>query len=117
MTKKLISLFTKNSNKKQSLAMSAYMRNIFSFCGIPSPLRKTIEKEWMKTLNITTWKQLKDIAQEVRNMPEREYQYTTITLLEKYKKLRIIDSIKFFEKLITTKSWRDTVDSIDTNLV
>ena len=117
MIENFITLCKKYSNKKQAIAMQAYMKNLFPFCGIPSPLRKTLEKEWFSTFDIPTWKQLKSISRELRNLPEREYQYTAITLLEKHKKLRVVNSIKFFEKLIITKSWRDTVDSIDTNLI
>jgi 3-methyladenine DNA glycosylase AlkD len=113
----LTQLLNKNANPQQAIAMAAYMKNNFSFLGIPSPKRKELEKMWMKELNITTWKDLKRIAQELRDLPQREYHYIAITLLAKHKKLRVPDSITYFEELIVTNSWWDSVDSIDTNLV
>lgn len=117
MTEQLTKLFKKNADKTKAIPMEAYMKNNFLFFWIPSPLRKQIEKERFKTLTIENWKQLKDTAIELWSLDQREYQYAAITLLEKYKKLRIPDSIKYFEKMITQKSRWDTVDSIDTNLV
>ena len=97
--------------------MSQYMRNMFPYNWIASPLRKEIEKTRLKWLTITSWKELQLLAEAVRALDQREYQYVAITLLQKHKKLWTPESIKFFEKLIKSKSWWDTVDSIDTNLI
>jgi 3-methyladenine DNA glycosylase AlkD len=43
---------------------------------------------------------------------EREYHYTAITYTGKFIKKLPKDVISFLEKLITTKSWWDSVDSI-----
>ena len=39
-------LYKAAANREKSLAMSKYMKGLFVFYGIPSPLRKDIQKKW-----------------------------------------------------------------------
>ncbi len=47
------------------------------------------------------------------DMPEREFQYLAIDYMDKVKDLFKPDHMEKIEKLITTKSWWDTVDYIN----
>ena len=107
----LTQLFSSHTNPALSVGMSAYMKNNFPFLWIQTPTRRLLEKERLKSLTLTSWLTLKKLSTELWNMSEREYQYAAIWLLQKYKKLRKEESIKHFERLITHKSWWDTVDS------
>jgi len=44
----LLDLFESNINGELSQNMSAYMKNKFSFYGIKSPLRKKLQKKFIK---------------------------------------------------------------------
>jgi len=46
---KIFSEFEKNRNAEQAKSMSAYMRNLFAYLGIPSPKRRELQKEFLKT--------------------------------------------------------------------
>ncbi len=46
-------------------------------------------------------------------MPEREFQYLAIDYMEKVKDLFTPEDMENIEKLLTTKSWWDSVDAIN----
>jgi 3-methyladenine DNA glycosylase AlkD len=48
-------------------------------------------------------------------MPQREYQYAALTILGKLRKNSPPERIDLLERLITSKSWWDTIDSIAAN--
>ena len=50
-------------------------------------------------------------------MDKREYQYVGLDLGKRYKKYFTPASILFIQKLITTKSWWDTIDAIASQMV
>lgn len=99
-------------DEEQGKKMSAYMQNNFPFLGIPKPELKNIIKKY--------WKEepkKPDIDWEFVHLcwkkEYREAQYIAIEYLNRKKKKFIENDIKEFEYLITTKSWWETVDSID----
>ena len=111
--KSLETAFQKNSNPENALAMAKYMRNHFQFFGIKTEDRRQIFK--------TVWKEnLQEVAQNPREIawqlfakPERELQYCAIEILTKelknnYRK----EDIELIEKMVTTNSWWDSVDTI-----
>ena len=57
------------------------------------------------------------IIQELWDQPEREFQYFAMDLIAKYKRSVNKDWIGFYENLIISKSWWDTVDFIAATLV
>ena len=56
--------------------------------------------------------QLFDEVWKLYNLPEREYQYAAIALIDKMKKHLSIDDLPDLLQLIESKSWWDSVDSI-----
>ena len=101
----------KLKDDKQSKKMSAYMQNKFMFLGIPKPKLKELTKPYLnesKKYDLD-WSFI-DICWEKEY---REAQYTAIDYLKlNIKKLTDKDLDKLKE-LIVTKSWWETVDSID----
>lgn len=105
--------FAANKNPENTFAMAKYMKNNFPFFGIKTPERRQIFKEiWRKNKQEVT-ANARTIALGLYSKPEREFQYCAIEILIKelkgnYKK----EDIHLIEKLITSNSWWDSVDTI-----
>ncbi|MCM3694076.1 DNA alkylation repair protein [Neobacillus niacini] len=110
--KRLIQLFEENRNEENAGPMKKYMKDHFPFLGIKSPLRKELEKQFFKETGILKKEFNKEFVEGLWEKDEREYQYTAITYMGKFSKKFPKDVIQFLERLLTTKSWWDSVDSI-----
>jgi 3-methyladenine DNA glycosylase AlkD len=108
----LAALFEENRNEENAGPMKKYMKDHFPFLGIKSPLRKELEKQFFKETGILKEPFDKDFVTGLWEKDEREYHYTAITYIGKFIKKLPKEVIPFLEKLITTKSWWDSVDSI-----
>lgn len=97
--------------------MEAYMKHHFPFLGIKSPARNDALKNYFAEHEIPEKQQLFEEVWEIYQLPEREYQYVAIALLSKKIKALTIEDLSFIEKLITEKSWWDSVDSIAPSIV
>jgi 3-methyladenine DNA glycosylase AlkD len=102
-------LFYAYADKEKAIGMKAYMRNQFEYLGLTTPLRKEFVHPLIKELN-PSCDDLFKIAQELYLLPEREFQYTAITLLNHY--WTKIEDIQDLENIIVQKPWWDTIDSI-----
>lgn len=114
---KVISFFEKYRNDYEAGRMSKYMKNNFIFLGISAPQRKELFKVFFNTLPVPSYDDAKELAKELFNLEEREYNYFAIELLAKYKKRWEPTDIVFFENLILTKSWWDTVDMLNSKVI
>lgn len=112
----IIEIFKNHENKEDALAMKGYMKDNFEFLGIRSPLRKELQKEFLKGIDKKTSID-KVLVNNLWNQPYREYQYLAIDYLIKKKKQFEKEDIIFIKELIITKSWWDSVDSIAPNLL
>jgi 3-methyladenine DNA glycosylase AlkD len=108
----IIDTFYAARNEEAAGPMAAYMKNQFAYLGIKTPefreLTKDIRKEWKKDKEIDwpfVWK--------CYGLPEREFQYLGLSYLGTVVLLLTPDDVENLEKLITTKAWWDTVDTID----
>lgn len=99
-------------NPEKAVQMSAYMRNQFSFLGIPTPDRRKLSRDFLKTLGQTTidW----DFVFLCWQQPEREFQYLAVDYLSKVASLLTDRDIPALRELAVTRSWWDTVDGLDT---
>jgi 3-methyladenine DNA glycosylase AlkD len=105
--------FTKNSNSNNAFAMAKYMRNHFSFFGIKTDDRRQIFKEVWKENKQEIDQNPREIALELYSKPQRELQYCGIEILIKELKGHYHKKdIELIEKLISTNSWWDSVDTI-----
>jgi 3-methyladenine DNA glycosylase AlkD len=105
--------FKQNENPENAFAMAKYMKNNFRFFGIKTDERRRIFKEIWKENKEEVLANAREIALDLYSKPEREFQYCAIEILIKelkgnYKK----EDIQLIEKLITTNSWWDSVDTI-----
>ena len=106
----LKSLFEANANPIDAAPMKKYMRDQFEYLGLKTPIRAALQKEFIKEHGLPPIKELDAISRDLWNLPQREFQYTATSLIDKMQKQLEADFIVTVEYLITHKSWWDTVD-------
>lgn len=110
-------IFSKNQDDINAKSMSKYMLNNFEFYGIKSPLRKELQKDFLKTKNLPKIEKIPEIITQLWLLPQREFQYFAIDLLRKYNKQTAENMVDLFEYIILNRSWWDSVDMISSRLV
>lgn len=116
-TDALIARFEDHRNPEIAASMAAYMKHNFPFLGIQKPLRTALMKEQLSVYLLPEKAQLKSIVQALYAMPEREYHYAAIELLEKAKMELALDDLPFLRQLAESNSWWDSIDAIAPKLV
>ena len=108
---KLFTEMEENKNEEQAKKMAAYMQNKFVFLGIPKPKLKEIIKPYIKEgkKNELDWK----FVNICWSKNYREAQYAAIEYLDCFIKTLTDNDLPKLKKLIVTKSWWETADSID----
>lgn len=109
--------FATHANAQDAVQMKKYMKDLFDFYGIKSPVRKEIYKAHKNEIAKIPDEKNEEIARWCWLQEQREWQYFAMEFLGK--RSRKIDSsvISLYEHLIVTKSWWDTVDFIAVNLI
>lgn len=97
--------------------MKAYMKNRFDFFGLKAPLRKSISKEFFAGHGLPDILDLGTVVSELFDLPQREFHYFAIEVCGKLKKEWNKETITLFEKMTLTKSWWDSVDSINIDCI
>lgn len=99
------------ANEEQAAKMSAYMKGMFKFLGIPRPtLKKTIKPYMNSTKRAEIdW----DFIWSCWEKDYREYQYVAIEYLNVHIKELTDKDLHRIKKLVTMRSWWETVDSLD----
>jgi 3-methyladenine DNA glycosylase AlkD len=100
-------------NPTKAAPMAAYMKNLFPFLGLPRtilvPLEKPLLQEIKPFVNSDFLHQSVLLLWE---LPEREYQYVAMDLLNQYAKHASYETLEVIEKLATQKSWWDSIDPL-----
>lgn len=112
----LIKILYANHDSERAAGMAAYMKNHFTFLGIPKPSRGQLQKEFIKQAKKQgelDWEQIFTLW----DMPEREFQYVALDYLAALQGRLQAADIDHLHTLITTKSWWDTVDILAANAV
>jgi 3-methyladenine DNA glycosylase AlkD len=110
-------LFEKNADPAQAAPMKKYMRDQFEYLGIKTPQSAALQKEFYVEYGLPEVSELDPILRDLWAIPQREFQYVGLGLLDKLEKKLPAQFIKTIEYLIVTKSWWDTVDAIATHTV
>lgn len=105
-------LLEKNANPTLTPAMKKYMRGQFEYLGIKSPQAKLLQKQLIAEHGLPPFDKLDVIVNELWDLPQREFQYLAMNLIDKFKKKLEPEFIITLEHLIVTKSWWDTVDAL-----
>ena len=99
-------------DEAKAAPMIAYMKNHFPFLGIKTPEFRTLTKDFLlerKKDEAVDWA----FVWKCYGRPEREFHYLGLAYLGVVLKRLTPDDAPAIEKLITTNSWWDTVDTID----
>ncbi|MCJ1909167.1 DNA alkylation repair protein [Planococcus ruber] len=113
----LVEKFEANRNGELALPMAAYMRNQFPFLGIKTPLRNALLKQQFEEYHLPSTDQLIEEVWKLYRLPEREYHYAAIALLEKRKGQLTLKDLPALRQFIESDSWWDSVDSIAPKIV
>jgi 3-methyladenine DNA glycosylase AlkD len=107
----IFEIFRVAANPEKAAPMSAYMRDQFPFLGIPTPERKRLSRDFLKSRGKESvdW----NFVFECWQQPEREFQYLAKDYLAKISAILTPADIPNFRELIITESWWDTVDGLD----
>ncbi|MDA9471288.1 DNA alkylation repair protein [Enterococcus sp. 5H] len=98
-------------NKEKAQQMSAYMKNLFPFAGVPAPERTALQKELLKKSKQFSYEELFELISYYYQKPEREYQYVAIDLATVNVKRLSFDEMLSFKPFVVEKAWWDSVDS------
>jgi 3-methyladenine DNA glycosylase AlkD len=105
--------FQKNSSRELAIPMENYMKNHFHFYGIKTDKRRLIFKAIWQEHHDEVKQNVREIALQLFAFKEREMHYCGIEILIKnLKKNYRRDDIQLIEKILTTNSWWDSVDTI-----
>ncbi len=106
----LISEFEKHRKSDRAKEMSAYMKGQFPFVGVQAPMRRELGKAFIKKINISELGKLESFVYQLWDLPEREYQYIALQLLEHVRNNLTPSHLEFLIDLVVKKSWWDTID-------
>jgi 3-methyladenine DNA glycosylase AlkD len=109
--------FKRNSDTTKASYMKKYMKGQYEYFGIASPERREIKWEFLQQYGLPETTQLKAITHECWELPQREFQYFIMEVLERLAKKAEPERIDLYEFLLRNKSWWDTVDFISAVLV
>ena len=91
--------------------MRAYMKDQFGFLGLPSPVRRTAVKELL-VQHPREPDALLGTAEQLWQLPEREFRYTAIDLLRHHHKRLSPAHLPQLQGWLLRDSWWDTVDGL-----
>ena len=104
--------FEKNKNPQNAIVMSKYMKDLFKYYGIPTPVRKALYKELLNKEKLNKsidWKLLNTCYKD----EYREMQYFVIDYLSAMERKLTFDDVPKIKKYIKEKQWWDTIDGFD----
>ena len=108
----LTARFKAHANPAHAEPMAAYMKGHFHYLGIKSPLRRELQKDFLKQVPNPDRSVDNGIVEALWALDAREYQYVAIDLLIKCAKYGPEDAIDVYEKLVLDRSWWDSVDML-----
>lgn len=108
--------FQGHADPKTAAGQKAYMKNHFEFLGIKTPVRRQLQKPFLKKEFVADPARRKEVIDTLWSVQEREFQYFAQELIFTVKKKLEKEEIILIEKMVTQKSWWDTVDFIATKL-
>ena len=104
------SSFQAAGDPERARGQMAYMRNQFEYYGLKAPEWVALSKRIFAEKGIPEGKALKTLVRLCMDDEYREVNYFALEMVQKVQKKQPEAFIEFFEELITTRSWWDTVD-------
>ncbi len=110
-------LFDQNADPETAAPMKQYMRQQFDYLGLKTPQRRALLKSFLAQYSLPPTSELEEIIRQLWAMPEREFQYAAMDILDRRQKKLTPDHVPLIQHLILTKSWWDTVDLLATHQI
>ena len=117
LTTKIIKTFNIHLDDELAIGMKAYMKGHFDYLGIKSPVRTEILKPFLPELKELETKEWMTVVDQLWNQKFREFHYAAMVFTHKKIKELQPEHLPFLEKMITEKSWWDSVDMVASNLI
>ena len=94
----------------RALSMQAYLKNQFAFLGLPAPVRR----QAIAVLGplVAKRQDLLSLAAVLWEQKEREYKYTALDLLWKYRGQLVLGDLPWLLELAQSEPWWETVDGL-----
>lgn len=112
MVNPMIERFRRQVNPSIAAGQEAYLRHQFKFIGLKTPVRRDLQKDYLKEKcknQVIDW----EFVFELWDLDEREFQYLAADYLVKMAKFAELADLEKLKKLIESKSWWETVDTLD----
>ena len=92
---------------EEALKMRAYMKNLFDYLGVRTPIRRKVAKACLKKYvnSKIDW----DFIRQAWENPYRELQYVALDYLQSKKNLLTPADLPKLKNLAQSKSWWDTL--------
>lgn len=113
----VVAAFHSHADPERAVAMKAYMRDQFEYCGIPAPARAALTREAWAGLEKPDEGAVIQAARALWILPEREFQYAAVALIRRHLRRLGPGLMPAAEAFIVTKSWWDTVDELAAHVV
>lgn len=114
--KSLQKVFESHADRQTANGQKVYLKNQFEFLGIKTPLRRQVQKPFLKKEWVNSNAKRKEVMEILWGAAEREYQYFGQELILLAVKNFDRSEIGLIENMIIRKSWWDTVDFLATKL-
>ncbi len=104
--------FEESADRENAVKMAKYMRNLFSFYGIPTPKRKKLYCDILKQekkMKTADWEFLDQCYMD----EHREFQYLAADYLIALNDFLVYDDVPKIRKYVKEKQWWDTIDCLD----
>lgn len=104
--------FEENQDPENAVKMAKYMKNLFSFYGIPTPQRKKLYRDFLKEekkKGMVDWGFLDQCYAD----EHREFQYLAFDYLTAMQKFLTYEDIPKIWEYIKKKQWWDSIDCLD----
>jgi 3-methyladenine DNA glycosylase AlkD len=114
---RLTAAFEPAADPHRAPAMAAYMKGHFPYLGIPAPERRALTRVALAGLPTPTENDVAALALRCWALDPREYQYAATDHCVRHIQRCSAGFLPVVERLITTKSWWDTVDPLAARVV
>ncbi|MFE5680445.1 DNA alkylation repair protein [Streptomyces erythrochromogenes] len=117
LLERLTATYAPAADPARAEAMTAYMKHVAPFLGIPTPLRRELSKTVTKNTPRPSEADVEALALRCWRLPEREYHYFAVDYLRRHVGTCSSGLLPVARHLITTVPWWDTVDLLAVHTV
>ncbi|MGW0753169.1 DNA alkylation repair protein [Streptomyces sp. NPDC002587] len=117
LLERLTEVYAAAADPARARAMTAYMKDVAPFLGIPTPLRRELSRAVTKDMPRPSEADCAALALRCWRLPEREYHYFAVDYLRRHVSRCSSGLLPVARHLITTVAWWDTVDLLAVHTV